>query len=184
VIHGFKKKALQDAKARVEVGLTVERHNNFGSYNYSKINFWFWRVICMNMPAKNIESARISRRKWYANNKEHAKAKVKERRKKLLNWFYQFKSTLKCDCGISHPALLTFHHIDPKEKEVDLAHAAHNGWSKKRVMKEVSKCKVMCFHCHMLHHWNEKQKIGSPLGGAESPKLSLVGSIPTLPATI
>ena len=49
-------------------------------------------------------------------------------------------------------------------------------------MKEVSKCKVMCFHCHILHRWNEKQNIGIPLGGAESPKLRLVGSIPTLPA--
>ena len=107
----------------------------------------------------NPDKVRASRRKWYANNKKHAIEKIRERQKVILEWFQNFKATLKCEaCPQDHPAVLTFHHINPEEKETDLAHAAHDGWSKERIMKEVSKCKVLCRNCHAILHWKERQE--------------------------
>lgn len=106
----------------------------------------------------NLDKVRASRRKWYANNRQHAIDKINERVDANKKWFQEYKSTLKCEtCQNPHPAVLTFHHINPKEKEIDVASATHNGWSRERVMTEVGKCKVLCANCHAILHWNEKQ---------------------------
>ncbi len=109
----------------------------------------------------NADKVRASRRKWYANNKRHAIEKVQQRQREIYDWFQQFKSTLKCEgenCEQTHPATLTFHHLNPSEKDIDLCRASHDGWSKERIMEEVKKCKVLCFNCHAIVHWNERQK--------------------------
>lgn len=104
----------------------------------------------------NPDKVRAARRKWYVNNREHAKSKVRERQKKLGSWLQEYKSKLKCEkCGNNHPAVLTFHHTNPKEKEIELGQAAHNGWSIKRMLKEITKCQCLCFNCHFILHWNE-----------------------------
>ena len=53
-------------------------------------------------------------------------------------------------CGESRHGCLTFHHLDPSEKESPIS--SHSlTWKKMR--EEISKCVVLCSNCHMLHHW-------------------------------
>lgn len=110
-----------------------------------------------NTP-EGLENARRQRREWYKRNKKHAISKVKSRQADIYKWFCEYKSTLSCEqCPQNHVAALTFHHINPQDKDIDLCRAAHDGWSKERIMTEVKKCKVLCFNCHAILHWKERQ---------------------------
>ena len=65
------------------------------------------------------------------------------------------KGKLKCACGNDHMAGLDFHHDDPNKKEMNMALIVNRGWSKKRILKEMEKCKVMCAYCHRVWHWEK-----------------------------
>lgn len=45
---------------------------------------------------------------------------------------------------------LTFHHKNPKEKKLELGYIKDNNWE--RVKKELDKCDLVCFNCHMEIH--------------------------------
>jgi len=107
---------------------------------------------------RNIEKVRAARRRWYAKNKKHAKLKVFERKSEIREWWADFKSNMKCiDCGECHPSCLEFHHPND-DKDSDLCAAVRNGWSKQRIIKEVTKCDCVCANCHRKRHWNESKK--------------------------
>jgi predicted HNH restriction endonuclease len=59
----------------------------------------------------------------------------------------------KCEkCGYTGVAL-TFHHKDPEEKEFTFGSFVDKPWAK--VVKELDKCQLLCFNCHMEIHWEE-----------------------------
>lgn len=86
--------------------------------------------------------------------------KVKSgRRRRIKQWFDEFKKTLKCqECNDSRHYVLDFHHRDPKEKEKALGEIMQRGWSKKRIMKEVDKCDVYCANCHRELHYKDNSQ--------------------------
>jgi hypothetical protein len=102
---------------------------------------------------KNINKVRKYRRDWYTKNSDHAKAKVTERRLELKRWFKELKSSMKCNrCPENNPVCLDFHHIGKDSKDANLNEAVHRGWSKQRVLDEISKCEVLCANCHRKEH--------------------------------
>ena len=120
----------------------------------------FWTLF-MNMATEQwrlehkADLLRYSR-EWYKRNSERViRGKIK-RRQETQEWLWELKETLKCECGQNHIACLVFHHMDPKKKDIQISNAAHNGWSKKRILKEIEKCKVLCANCHAILHWNKK----------------------------
>lgn len=93
-------------------------------------------------------------KKWYDENKKQRIAQIHDRRKNLRMWLSEYKSQLKCElCPESHAATLEFHHNDPSKKDLDIAGAITRGWSKTRILAEISKCKVLCANCHRKLHW-------------------------------
>jgi hypothetical protein len=127
----------------------------------SKTLLVIW-ILFIDMPTEqwrrdNPEKIRAARRRWYAKNREHAKAKVIERREDLREWIAGLKKTLKCPCGQDHIAVLTFHHNDPSKKDIAISRAIADGWSKKSILSEIEKCTVLCFNCHAILHWKERQ---------------------------
>ena len=61
------------------------------------------------------------RREWYARNRKHAIGKINERIEENKRWYRELKSTLECElCKNTHPSVLTFHHIEPSEKDKDV----------------------------------------------------------------
>ncbi len=53
-------------------------------------------------------------------------------------------------CGEDFPGCLDFHHTDPGKKEFGVSRILHH--SSGSVMKEVSKCVVLCANCHRKLH--------------------------------
>ena len=98
-------------------------------------------------------------REWYSRNTAIAKSWVRDRKIKLAEWFAAYKRTLRCArCGESHPACLDFHHKNPLEKDVALSQVIYTkGWSKERILNEISKCEVLCSNCHRKEHYNSEQ---------------------------
>lgn len=94
---------------------------------------------------------------WYQRNRA-ARLKVsRDRRKELRAWWWDYKSSLKCNrCGEDHPATLDFHHIDGKARREDgVAALMQSGCSKDRILKEIAKCEVLCANCHRKEHYIE-----------------------------
>lgn len=106
---------------------------------------------------KNIEKLREYRRAWYKKNSDRAKKAVTDRKKVLRDWIKEVKSVLKClKCGESDPACLDFHHSDPSKKEFSIARATTIGYSKDRILEEMSKAEVLCANCHRKLHYYER----------------------------
>jgi hypothetical protein len=67
----------------------------------------------------------------------------------------------KCEaCGYDkNYAALTFHHMDPSEKRSGLTirHMANN--SMEFIEREISKCKLLCYNCHVEVHHPELMKV-------------------------
>ncbi len=77
------------------------------------------------------------------------KRKGKIEKKKLID-----KLGGKCvKCGYSKSlAALTFHHIDSKSKKFEINQNSVSDRPKKEIMKELKKCELLCFNCHMEKH--------------------------------
>lgn len=110
---------------------------------------------------KNKEDTKRYFRKWYYANKEKQYENVKKRQKEINGWLQNLKKEMKCNkCGENHIACLDFHHKDPNEKEATISQIVlKKGWSKKRILKEIEKCEVLCSNCHRKLHYEEKQPL-------------------------
>jgi hypothetical protein len=118
--------------------------------------------------AKRKEKAKEYSARHYAANSTAQKVRTKASRKAGKEKWNEFKATLMCtQCGISHPAVIDFHH-PPGTKEYSVHKLAQNGRYKK-AYTEAEKCIVLCSNCHRLHHHNERL---AKKMGAEAPILS------------
>ena len=105
------------------------------------------------MPFKNPEQRRKYRREWYSKNKKSERAHIKRRKAEIREWFKDYKKKLKCSkCNESHPATIDFHH-HKKNKEMGIAKLVSEGYSQKRILKEIEKCAVLCSNCHRKIHY-------------------------------
>jgi len=86
------------------------------------------------------------RKKYYNNNKQYYinyATNSANKRKKLL---YQYLLKHPCViCGESDPVCLEFDHLF--DKEVNISWAIGK-WCWERVLKEISKCQILCANCH------------------------------------
>jgi hypothetical protein len=80
----------------------------------------------------------------------------------IRHWFMRYKSTLYCiDCGISHPAVLQFHHRNRAEKSFTIADVVRKAASIRQITNEINKCDVVCVNCHAKRHWRETHETDS-----------------------
>jgi hypothetical protein len=110
------------------------------------------------MPSKlwieaNKERWLATRRRWYKENAPQVRAAVAQRKEKLREWFAEYKSTLRCQqCGEDDIVTLDFHHREPNGKDASIARAIHDNWGIERVLKEITKCDILCGNCHRKLH--------------------------------
>lgn len=93
------------------------------------------------------------RRKHYEKNKEKYLKKALDYKEKTRAWFEDLKSHLKCqNCGEDRWWVLDFHHRDPKKKSFTIG-TSSTSVSKKKLLAEMRKCKVLCANCHRDLHY-------------------------------
>lgn len=65
--------------------------------------------------------------------------------------FQDFKQTLNCImCNENTPACLEFHHVNEKEKSVNVSASMACSWS--TITNEIRKCVPICSNCHKKFH--------------------------------
>ena len=111
------------------------------------------------MPFKDPESRKAKQKeysaKYYAKNKEKTINRVKVVNRRNKEKWSKFKATLSCVvCGFSHPAVIDFHHADPKTK-TDNVHQLVQRGRYAAAYEELKKCVTLCANCHRIHHYNE-----------------------------
>lgn len=109
------------------------------------------------MPYRDIQKKLEYNRKWnkeyYRKNKDKEKRRVAKRKAEIAKWFLKVKSTFRCKiCGEKETVCLDFHHLSKKRKDFSLGSIKAWGWGKKRIMKELKKCTVLCANCHRKVH--------------------------------
>jgi hypothetical protein len=101
-------------------------------------------------------------KEWYQQHKEEVIERRKKRQLEMHNWFRQYKSTLYCmDCGVSHPAVLQFHHRNRADKSFTISSVISRASSIKQIVNEIEKCDVVCVNCHTKRHWRETHETDS-----------------------
>jgi len=83
----------------------------------------------------------------------------KDYKKRKRDWYNSLKNNLSCDeCGYSkltHKSFsshaIEFHHYDDN-KEFAIADGIYKGYSRKKIVEEINKCRVLCSRCHAEEH--------------------------------
>ena len=83
----------------------------------------------------------------------------KDYKKRKKEWYNNLKKNLNCDkCGYSKltheefsPHAIQFHHPND-DKEFSIGDAIHTGYSRKRIVEEIKKCRGLCARCHAEEH--------------------------------
>jgi len=91
---------------------------------------------------------------YYKQNKEkHIKAVAKVNKKKdkaLKAWVNKFKEVPCADCNRRFPSCaMDFDHVKG-EKEFTISAAVRRKFNRKRILKEIQKCEVVCANCHRV----------------------------------
>ena len=89
-------------------------------------------------------SSKKEQNKYYLSKKKEYDARKKD-------FLARIKLYFGCQiCGYKeHPAALTFDHIDPASKALELSNYGNHSWSK--LIDEINKCRVLCANCHNIH---------------------------------
>jgi transcription elongation factor Elf1 len=101
-------------------------------------------------------SAIRSRRYYLEHTTEH-RATTRARRADRRRWYKirldELKAQFGCaTCTERDVVCLEFHHLDPNEKDIDLARAVSDEWTWDRVLSEIRKCACLCANCHRKVH--------------------------------
>lgn len=116
------------------------------------------------MPYKDKNKQKKAQEAWYQNNKEKCYKKFKERKNNLIEFVrdYKKKDNIFCvDCGESRWQCLQFDH-GSSDKIAAISQMTRRGFTKDKILKEISKCEVVCANCHCMRHdgfqWKEDAK--------------------------
>jgi hypothetical protein len=97
---------------------------------------------------------RAASRKHYLENKDQRIKDSYNRSvlyRKKIDEYIASLSLSCCVCGEAEPVCLDFHHLDPREKEYNVA-SMKNKCSVEKIKKEISKCISICANCHRKFH--------------------------------
>ena len=99
----------------------------------------------------------VSRRSNRERNRANKIWRRERQRKRRIEAFIHFGE--KCaDCGLKSSSenyiVFDFHHLKPKNKEIDLSRA--HDISNKKFWAEIKKCVMLCSNCHRLRHWTKR----------------------------
>lgn len=113
---------------------------------------------------RNIELHKQRKHEWYLKNKEitnqRTKIRLASRRELSRVLFEAIKTPYSCSvCPEDSNICLDFHHLNPSEKEHNIADLKTLDYFGETLLKELNKCCVLCANCHRKLHNNELTQI-------------------------
>jgi predicted HNH restriction endonuclease len=97
-------------------------------------------------------------RQWYAKNKALVAKRGKVRKREYKAKWLEYKASKACkECGISHPALLDFHHVIRFEKK-SIPQLINRRQYAMAIREAEEKCIPLCANCHRMLHWKEHRR--------------------------
>lgn len=79
-------------------------------------------------------------------------SQMRLRRREFVN---KLKIDRGClDCEIKNPAVLDFHHTEPRKGGKCIPELVSETASLKRLMEEIARCVVLCANCHRIRHYS------------------------------
>ena len=106
-----------------------------------------FRGVCLDCVNKSNIISRSKNRDVY-----NKKAREKRNARKQRAILYKGGKCAACG-GVFHTAAFDFHHLDPKEKDIDPGLLM--GASDETLFKELDKCILLCSNCHRELHYEE-----------------------------
>jgi hypothetical protein len=95
----------------------------------------------------------VMRKHHYENNKKKILEQVSARKKAYNVWIASLKTGPCVDCKNSYPpCVMDFDHLNNKEFNISTARAC--GYGKAKILKEISKCELVCSNCHRIRTHN------------------------------
>jgi hypothetical protein len=90
----------------------------------------------------------------YELNRQDYIRKARKRRKENWRKIVEYKDNIPCaDCKIRHPWYVNeFDHLPGTkvDRKHEIASLLQRGWSWNNVLKEISKCELVCANCHKI----------------------------------
>ena len=97
-------------------------------------------------------------KKWYEANKKIVAKRGKVRKKEYRKKWLEYKASKACKkCGVSHPAVLDFHHVIRFEKK-SIPQLINRRQYAMAIREAEEKCIPLCANCHRMLHWNESRR--------------------------
>ena len=97
-------------------------------------------------------------KKWYEKNKALVAKRGKVRKKEYRAKWLEYKASKSCKkCGLSHPAVLDFHHVIRFEKK-SIPQLINRRQYAMAIREAEEKCIPLCANCHRMLHWKESRR--------------------------
>lgn len=127
------------------------------------------------MAYRNKEDQRRASQDHYWRDPEARKRAAKKKREEYRVTCRLILKRWKMDrdcvvCGFSDWRAFQAHHRPEFEKVGNVADLVRDGWSVKKVQRELAKCEAWCANCHQIHHHIQRESGGEnpwsrPQGG-------------------
>jgi hypothetical protein len=96
-------------------------------------------------PQQPCKNCRLARKVDYSKIKQQRE----DRKKPQRDLIYKLKDVPCSDCGERYPTYcMEFDHLKKDEKKYLVSRMLHGSYSISTILKEVSKCEVVCCRCH------------------------------------
>lgn len=120
----------------------------FSKDNKAKDGLCFYCKDCASVKSREAYHRKKQDKEWYAAYRKGYADLYRERKQKAVSLLGG-----KCqDCsGVFPLVAYDFHHINPDEKEFNPSKAFSK--SEETMLKELSKCVLLCSNCHRIRHW-------------------------------
>lgn len=105
------------------------------------------------------EKKRQYHRQYYLSHKRHVVDKARQHKIDITKKVIEYLLCHPCvDCGEFRTLRLSFDH-NGSDKEFNVSEGSLRGMSWRRILKEIEKCQVRCFNCHMEKTAQECQSL-------------------------
>jgi hypothetical protein len=158
-IHDYKKEkqcSICGYNENTDILVFHHRDPTKKEYKISKRNASNPEILKKEIEKCNLLCPNCHRELHWKETQDNLKENVSEstiKKRKYQEWFNELKRDGCKKCGEKRFYALDYHH-NGKDKEYEIHKMVRSKASKKKLLKEISKCTLLCANCHSKLHLN------------------------------